>query len=198
MGVCQSQNQSESFEKGNIKGNGKGIPVIHTLIQPIIHEDTQPIITENITPVIRKIIIPVFVRNEMELQNIPKDLILNHPDVKKAMGPLPAKKPIEENEQPLIRPTPIGRPPIGPPTIIPPPVEPPTISPPPISPPPNGEKITGHLPQENEPVLVKVVGQLHHYIKLEERHITKKIVQPIIQDRIQPVIQTVIQPIIYP
>ena len=182
MGVCQSQNQSESFEKGNIKGNGKGIPVIHTLIQPIIHEDTQPIITENITPVIRKIIIPVFVRNEMELQNIPKDLILNHPDVVKQMAHLPEEN-IEGNEQPPIGPPPMGQPPIRPPSI---------------EQPSNGEKIPGNLPQENEPVLVKVVGQLHHYIKLEERHITKKIVQPIIQDRIQPVIQTVIQPIIYP
>ena len=192
MGVCQSQNQSESFEKGNIKGNGKGIPVIHPLIQPIIHEDTQPIITENITPIIRKIIIPVFVRNEMELQNIPEDLILNHPDVVKQMAHLPEEN-IEGNEQPPIGPPPMGQPPIGPPPMGQPPIRPPSIEQP-----SNGEKIPGNLPQENEPVLVKVVGQLHHYIKLEERHITKKIVQPIIQDRIQPVIQTVIQPIIYP
>ena len=188
MGTCESKNQSETLEKGN----GKGIPVIHTLIQPIIHEDTQPIITENITPVIRKIIIPVFVRNEMELQNIPEDLILNHPDVVKQMAHLPEEN-IEGNEQPPIGPPPMGQPPIGPPPMGQPPIRPPSIEQP-----SNGEKIPGNLPQENEPVLVKVVGQLHHYIKLEERHITKKIVQPIIQDRIQPVIQTVIQPIIYP
>ena len=192
MGVCQSQNQSESFEKGNIKGNGKGIPVIHTLIQPIIHEDTQPIITENITPVIRKIIIPVFVRNEMELQNIPEDLILNHPDVVKQMAHLPEEN-IEGNEQPPIGPPPMGQPPIGPPPMGQPPIRPPSIEQP-----SNGEKIPGNLPQENEPVLVKVVGQLHHYIKLEEKHVTRTIVQPIVQDRIVTTTLTEVVPVIYP
>ena len=66
MGICESKNQSNTLEKGNEKGNGKEIRVIHTLIQPIIHQDIQPIITKNISPVIHQKIIPVCVRNEIE------------------------------------------------------------------------------------------------------------------------------------
>ena len=55
MGTCESKNQSETLEKGN----GKGISVIHTLIQPIIHQDIQPIITEIKNPYIFQKIVPV-------------------------------------------------------------------------------------------------------------------------------------------
>ena len=100
MGVCDSSNQSETLEKGNKIGEEKGIRVIHTLIQPIIHQDIQPVITKNITPIIFQKIIPVYVRNEIEFQNIPKDLIMNHPDVIKALAP-PKIKPIDANAKPI-------------------------------------------------------------------------------------------------
>ena len=116
MGVCDSSNQSETLEKGNKIGEEKGIRVIHTLIQPIIHQEIQPVITENINPLIIKTIIPVIVRNEFEAQNIPRDLIMKHPDVKYAkvapllnekQPPKSEKKPedwpqeiVEETEEP--------------------------------------------------------------------------------------------------
>ena len=173
MGICESKNQSETLEKGNIKGNGKGIPVIHTLIQPIIHQNIQPIITKNINLVLRRFIIPVYVRNEMEFQNIPKELILNHPDVIKAIGHLPKGKPIEKNEQP-------------------------------IKPPPNSEnnaeddKKGPKLNFESEPTLVKVVGELHHYIQVKEMHTTHIIPQEITQDDYVLSIKTEIVPVIIP
>ena len=180
MGFCESKNKSETSEKGKIKGNGKGIAVIHTLIQPIIHQDIQPIITKNITPIIKKIIIPVIVRNEMEAQNIPRELILNHPDVRRAMGemePPPNEMLNNENEQP-------------------------------IGPSPNSEKIPEDRPQdinqkpklnfECEPTLVKVVGEVHHYIQVKEKHATQKIIMPLIQDEIKVLVRPQIEPIIFP
>ena len=180
MGFCESKNKSETSEKGKIKGNGKGITVIHTLIQPIIHQDIQPIITKNITPIIKKIIIPVIVRNEMEAQNIPRELILNHPDVRRAMGEMdPPLKEINnnENEQP-IRPSPNRE-------IIP----------------EDNPRDINEKPKLNfecEPTLVKVVGDLHHYIQVKERHATQTIIQPLIEDEIKVLVQPQIEPIIYP
>ena len=180
MGFCESKNKSETSEKGKIKENGKGITVIHTLIQPIIHQDIQPIITKNITPIIKKIIIPVIVRNEMEAQNIPRELILNHPDVRRAMGEMdPPLKEINnnENEQP-IRPSPNRE-------IIP----------------EDNPRDINEKPKLNfecEPTLVKVVGDLHHYIQVKERHATQTIIQPLIEDEIKVLVQPQIEPIIYP
>ena len=73
----------------------------YTLIQPIIHQDIQPIITEIKNPYIFQKIVPVYVINEIEAQNIPIDLILNHPDVKKPLAP-PKSKPIDTIELPII------------------------------------------------------------------------------------------------
>ena len=155
MGTCESKNQSETLEKGN----GKGIPVIHTLIQPIIHQDIQPIITEIKNPYIFQKIVPVYVRNEIEAQNIPKDLILNHPDVIKALAP-PKSKPIYTNELPII---PASQPPnieTGPQEVV--------------------EEYEEPISnKEYEPTLVKVVGQLHHYIQVKEKHIRQKVIQHI-------------------
>ena len=159
MGICESKNQSNTLEKGNEKGNGKEIPVIHTLIQPIIHQDIQPIITKNISPVIHQKIIPVCVRNEIEAQNIPIDLILNHPNVKKPLGP-PKIEPIDANVQPIKIPSSELPPNIkaGPEEIVEE-YEEPTFN------------------KEYEPSLVKVVGQLHHYIQVKEKHIRQKVIQ---------------------
>ena len=160
MGICQSKNQSNTLEKRKKKGNGKVIPVIHTLIQPIIHQDIQPIITEIKNPYIFQKIVPVYVRNEIEAQNIPIDLILNLPDVKKELAP-PKIKPIDAKEQPIIMPE---------------------------SQQPNAETEPQEIVEEYEeptynkeyePTLVKVVGQLHHYIQVKEKHIRQKVIQHI-------------------
>ena len=176
MGICES----ETSEKGKKKENGKGITVIHTLIQPIIHQYIQPIITKNITPIIKRFIIPVYVRNEMEAQNIPKELILNHPDVKKAIGEMgPPLKEIlnNENEQP-IRPSPNNG----------------------IIPEDNPQDINEKpkLNFECEPTLIKVVGELHHYIQVKEKHVTHQIIQPITQNETKVLVRPQIEPIIYP
>ena len=163
MGICESKNQSNTLEKGNLKVNGKGITVIHTLIQPIIHKDIQPIITKNITPIIFQKIIPVYVRNEIEAQNIPKDLIMNHPDVIKALAP-PKIKPIDANAKPI---------------IIPPSELPPNVKAEPEEILEEFEEPT--LNKEYQPTLVKVVGQVHHYIQVKEKHIRQKIIQPMIE-----------------
>jgi len=177
MGICESKNQSNTLEKGNEKGNGKVIPVIHTLIQPIIHQDIQPIITENVTPVIFQKIIPVYVRNEIEAQNIPKDLILNLPDVKKELAP-PKIKPIDTKEQPIIMPE---------------------------SQQPNAETEPQEIVEEYEeptynkeyePTLVKVVGQLHHYIQVKEKHIRQKVIQHITKKKFVQTTYPKIEPII--
>ncbi len=177
MGICESKNQSNTLEKGNEKGNGKVIPVIHTLIQPIIHEDIQPIITENVNPVIFQKIIPVYVRNEIEAQNIPKDLILNLPDVKKELAP-PKIKPIDAKEQPIIMPE---------------------------SQQPNAETEPQEIVEEYEeptynkeyePTLVKVVGQLHHYIQVKEKHIRQKVIQHITKKKFVQTTYPKIEPII--
>ena len=177
MGICESKNQSNTLEKGNEKGNGKIIPVIHTLIQPIIHEDIQPIITENVNPVIFQKIIPVYVRNEIEAQNIPKDLILNLPDVKKELAP-PKIKPIDAKEQPIIMPE---------------------------SQQPNAETEPQEIVEEYEeptynkeyePTLVKVVGQLHHYIQVKEKHIRQKVIQHITKKKFVQTTYPKIEPII--
>ena len=160
MGICESENQSNTLEKGN----GKGISVIHTLIQPIIHKDIQPIITKNITPIIFQKIIPVIVRNEIEFQNIPKDLIMNHPDVIKALAP-PKIKPIDANAKPI---------------IIPPSELPPNVKAEPEEILEEFEEPT--LNKEYEPTLVKVVGQVHHYIQVKEKHIRQKVIQPMIEN----------------
>ena len=159
MGICESKNQSNTLEKGN----GKGISVIHTLIQPIIHQDIQPVITKNITPIIFQKIIPVYVRNEIEAQNIPKDLIMNHPDVIKALAP-PKIKPIDANAKPI---------------IIPPSELPPNVTAEPEEILEEFEEPT--LNKEYQPTLVKVVGQVHHYIQVKEKHIRQKIIQPMIE-----------------
>jgi len=177
MGICESKNQSNTLEKGNEKGNGKVIPVIHTLIQPIIHEDIQPIITENVNPVIFQKIIPVYVRNEIEAQNIPKDLILNLPDVKKELAP-PKIKPIDAKEQPIIMPE---------------------------SQQPNAETEPQEIVEEYEeptynkeyePTLVKVVGQIHHYIQVKEKHIRQKVIQHITKKKFVQTTYPKIEPII--
>ena len=177
MGICESKNQSNTLEKGNEKGNGKVIPVIHTLIQPIIHEDIQPIITENVNPVIFQKIIPVYVRNEIEAQNIPKDLILNLPDVKKELAP-PKIKPIDAKEQPIIMPE---------------------------SQQPNAETEPQEIVEEYEeptynkeyePTQVKVVGQLHHYIQVKEKHIRQKVIQHITKKKFVQTTYPKIEPII--
>ena len=177
MGICESKNQSNTLEKGNEKGNGKVIPVIHTLIQPIIHQDIQPIITENVTPVIFQKIIPVYVRNEIEAQNIPKDLILNLPDVKKELAP-PKIKPIDAKEQPIIMPE---------------------------SQQPNAETEPQEIVEEYEeptynkeyePTLVKVVGQLHHYIQVKEKHIRQKVIQHMTKKKFVQTTYPKIEPII--
>ena len=177
MGICESKNQSNTLEKGNEKGNGKVIPVIHTLIQPIIHQDIQPIITENVTPVIFQKIIPIYVRNEIEAQNIPKDLILNLPDVKKELAP-PKIKPIDAKEQPIIMPE---------------------------SQQPNAETEPQEIVEEYEeptynkeyePTLVKVVGQLHHYIQVKEKHIRQKVIQHITKKKFVQTTYPKIEPII--
>lgn len=185
MGICESQNQSESLEKGNIKGNGKEIPVIHTIIQPIIHQQIQPIITKNIIPIIREIIIPVFVRNEMEAQNIPGDLILNHPDVKMAMSTVTDEerqliKRIHENKQQQISPQNNG-----------------TISENvPQKPKEEFEEPIPH--KEYEPALKKDVGKLRHYVKLVEKHIDHKIIQDITEQEIKVATRPHIVPVLYP
>ena len=177
MGICESKNQSNTLEKGNEKGNGKVIPVIHTLIQPIIHEDIQPIITENVTPVIFQKIIPVYVRNEIEAQNIPKDLILNLPDVKKELAP-PKIKPIDAKEQLIIMPE---------------------------SQQPNAETEPKEIVEEYEEptynkeyegTLVKVVGQLHHYIQVKEKHIRQKVIQHMTKKKFVQTTYPKIEPII--
>ena len=177
MGICESKNQSNTLEKGNEKGNGKVIPVIHTLIQPIIHQDIQPIITENVNPVIFQKIIPVYVRNEIEAQNISKDLILNLPDVKKELAP-PKIKPIDAKEQPIIMPE---------------------------SQQPNAETEPQEIVEEYEeptynkeyePTLVKVVGQLHHYIQVKEKHIRQKVIQHITKKKFVQTTYPKIEPII--
>ena len=177
MGICESKNQSNTLEKGNEKGNGKEIRVIHTLIQPIIHQDIQPIITKNISPVIHQKIIPVCVRNEIEAQNIPKDLILNLPDVKKELAP-PKIKPIDAKEQPIIMPE---------------------------SQQPNAETEPQEIVEEYEeptynkeyePTLVKVVGQLHHYIQVKEKHIRQKVIQHMTKKKFVQTTYPKIEPII--
>ena len=171
MGVCDSSNQAETLEKGNKKGEEKGIRVIHTLIQPIIHQEIQPVITENIKPLIIKTIIPVIVRNEFEAQNIPRDLIMKHPDVKyaKVAPVLNEKQPPKSEKKPEDWPQEI--------------VE---------------ETEEPSSNKEYEPTLVKVVGDLHHYIQVKERHATQTIIQPLIEDEIKVLVQPQIEPIIYP
>ena len=178
MGVCDSSNQAETLEKGNTKEEEKGIKVIHTLIQPIIHQDIQPVITKNITPIIFQKIIPVFVRNEIEAQNIPKDLIMNHPYVIKALAP-PKIKPIDANAKPI---------------IIPPSELPPNVTAEPEEILEEFEEPT--LNKEYEPTLVKVVGQVHHYIQVKEKHIRQKVIQHITKKKFVQTTYPKIEPII--
>ncbi len=169
MGVCDSSNQAETLEKGNTKEEEKGIKVIHTLIQPIIHQEIQPIITENINPVIIKTIIPVVVRNEFEAQNIPRDLIMNHPDVKYAkVAPLlEEKKQLPKSEK-------------NPEDEIVEETEEPSLN------------------KEYEPTLVKVVGNVNHYIQVKEKHIRQKIVQKITKDECKYLDDAKIIPVLHP
>jgi len=116
----------------------------------------------------------------MEAQNIPKELILNHPDVKKAIGEMgPPLKEIlnNENEQP-IRPSPNNG----------------------IIPEDNPQDINEKpkLNFECEPTLIKVVGELHHYIQVKEKHVTHQIIQPITQNETKVLVRPQIEPIIYP
>ena len=119
----------------------------------------------------------VYVRNEIEAQNIPKDLILNLPDVKKELAP-PKIKPIDAKEQPIIMPE---------------------------SQQPNAETEPQEIVEEYEeptynkeyePTLVKVVGQLHHYIQVKEKHIRQKVIQHITKKKFVQTTYPKIEPII--
>ena len=84
---------------------------------------------------------------------------MNHPDVKKPLAP-PKSKPIDTIEQPII---PASQPPnieTGPQEVV--------------------EEYEEPISnKEYEPTLVKVVGQLHHYIQVKEKHIRQKVIQHI-------------------
>ena len=171
MGVCDSSNQAETLEKGNKKGEEKGIRVIHTLIQPIIHQEIQPVITENIKPLIIKTIIPVIVRNEFEAQNIPRDLIMKHPDVKyaKVAPVLNEKQPPKSEKKPEDWPQEI--------------VE---------------ETEEPSSNKEYEPTLANVVGNVNHYIQVKEKHIRQKIIQHITKETIKYLDDAKIVPVLSP
>ena len=169
MGICESKK--------------KEIQVMHIQYQPIIHENIQPIITIIKLKIIRHIIKPVYVRNEMKAQNLvnQEDILLkNNPQIINAINTISeeeqkeideySKKIKEEDYQDTI-----------------------------------SEDIRNlhnkvgnqKLNKENEPYLAKVVGNVHHYIKVIEQHTGKNVINPLVRKEIQPVIQKEIQPIIY-
>ena len=169
MGICESKK--------------KEIRVMHIQYKPIIHENIQPIITIIKLKIIRHIIIPVYVKNEIEAQNLvnQEDILLkNNPQIINAINTISeeeqkeideySKKIKEEDYQDTI-----------------------------------SEDIRNlhnkvgnqKFNKENEPYLAKVVGNVHHYIKVIEQHTGKNVINPLVRKEIQPVIQKEIQPIIY-